>query len=373
MPTLALTEARARNLPEGEYQDDSTPALRLIVTAKGARNWQYYKWSPSRRMPIRKRLGTLKEMPLDDARKAAKAMAEGLEKTPEPEAPTTTEPTLDELTNRYTLKSKIAGNRTQWVRSAMDRSFPDWLSKRLRDLTKPMISGRHLEISAGRGSVTATMAIKALRALYAYALDEELYAGVNVAKLVKVKSIGARRRVLNEGEYGRFLSALDTPELDWWVRPYFRLLMLTGVRKSNLCSVEWSEVDLDAGVWTIPAEKAKAKDEMLVHLTPEAVTILRAIRAEERSAKFIFPSYGRKGHLHTPFNAWRKVLGLAGLPVELRVHDLRRTFGSRLLNQGVAMAYVSKALGHKNVATTAKHYAHADEGRVRESVLGASL
>jgi integrase len=74
-------------------------------------------------------------------------------------------------------------------------------------------------------------------------------------------------------ELQRFWSACSSLEGAW--ADFFRLLILTGARRSPFCAMQWRHLDLDAGVWLIPVEWAKSKREMALPLSSEAVRILR--------------------------------------------------------------------------------------------------
>src|SRR5207245_1112111 len=64
----------------------------------------------------------------------------------------------------------------------------------------------------------------------------------------------------------------------------FKLYLLTAQRGGELRAMEWSELDLDAGCWTIPAEKAKNKLAHRVPLSPQAVVILRGLQAHAKGS-----------------------------------------------------------------------------------------
>jgi len=373
-----FTDAFVRDAAPGEYQDEDRRTLYLYVNEKGARSFGFYGWISSKRKPMRRTLGRWPDINVKKARSLAVEKAKELEETKDESGalPAEREPSIEELVTLYTARRTKLGDRTpRWVEKAIRRSFADWHSRPLSALSRPMIENRYIDVKADRGTGAALVAIKALRALFAFAIKQEVYRGVNTAQLVDATSCEPRKRVLSEAEYGRVLAALDSPELSWWYRPFFRLLMLTGVRRTNMAMARWEEMDLEAGLWNIPGEKSKNGKPLSIALTPEAVTILRDIAEEGRHAEWVFPAVreSEKGHLTYPYEAWKKVLKLAGIPRDVRVHDIRRTFGSRLLNQGVQIEYVSAALGHANVSTTLRHYAHADITKVHAAVLAAAL
>ena len=82
--------------------------------------------------------------------------------------------------------------------------------------------------------------------------------------------------------------------------------------------------------------------------------------------EWVFPSYGKTGHLVEPKKAWNRLLDRAEIS-DLRIHDLRRTLGSWQAATGASLPVIGKSLGHKNQATTAI-YARLDLDPVRQAV-----
>jgi integrase len=158
----------------------------------------------------------------------------------------------------------------------------------------------------------------------------------------------------------------DHPAFFEWT-DFFRLLILTGARRSPFQAMRWRDLNLAAGVWVVSAERSKNKREMAVPLSAEAVRILRERLAySEGNSPWVFPSAddraprpSRTGHVINPVKAWNRLLKAAGVHEHTTLHDVRRTLGSRLAMDGVAGATISKALGHVS-AQSLKHYLHLD-------------
>jgi integrase len=110
-------------------------------------------------------------------------------------------------------------------------------------------------------------------------------------------------------------------------------------------------VHLDRREWTIPASEFKTGEATTIALLPEAIDILTRRRTSS-AGPWVFPGHGASGHLTAPGHAWRRILARAGL-ADLRVHDLRRTYGSWMTAAGTSLPIVGKALGHKSQTATA--------------------
>ncbi|MEI6414809.1 MAG: tyrosine-type recombinase/integrase [Pseudomonadota bacterium] len=145
--------------------------------------------------------------------------------------------------------------------------------------------------------------------------------------------------------------------------PYIIALMsLTGVRKSNAMNARWVEVDEANGTWTIP--ETKSGRPQTIQLSDTLVELLQALPSRGQS-EYLFPN-PRTGKPFTDiFYAWdhaRKKVGLG----HVRLHDLRHTFASLLINAGHSLYVVQKALGHQSPAMTTR-YAHLADATLKQA------
>jgi integrase len=101
-----------------------------------------------------------------------------------------------------------------------------------------------------------------------------------------------------------------------------RLLILTGARALMVRFAKWSEFDLKAGVWSLPAERMKMRQAFNIPLAPEVVELLKALRSDEDSS-YLFPGQGKTGVMHA--NAIRNLLHGLGHDDVTR-HGFRSSF-----------------------------------------------
>lgn len=150
---------------------------------------------------------------------------------------------------------------------------------------------------------------------------------------------------------------LAPEEAEKLLRPERRIdaLMLvamhTGMRRSELVRLQWGHVGKD--VVKIPQTKGK-KGLKPVPLTPEA---LAAIMAQPKRSVFVFTT--ETGHPLSPRNVSRDVQrrkAQLGMPTETRLHDLRGTFGSLMLEGGTDIKAVQDLMRHSDMRTTMKMY-----------------
>jgi len=145
-----------------------------------------------------------------------------------------------------------------------------------------------------------------------------------------------------------------------------RLLIMTGARRSEVLSAEWSEFDLVRGVWTKPSHHTKQKKTEHVPLSAPAMQLLAGMREQaDDDATWLFPSpkgEGPQKEIKTFWGAVRKEAGINGV----RVHDVRHTFASHLVSRGHSLEMVGRLIGHTQAATT-RRYAHIADSPLREA------
>lgn len=129
-----------------------------------------------------------------------------------------------------------------------------------------------------------------------------------------------------------------------------RLLLHTGCRLREILHLRWTEVDFERKILKLPDSKTGKKT---VYLSDEALAIIQSL---PRTSSFVIagnnPSQPRKD-LKRPWSAITRHAELGGV----RIHDLRHTFASHALSQGVPIPVIGKLLGHRNIDTTMR-YAH---------------
>lgn len=247
--------------------------------------------------------------------------------------------------------------------------------RRVEDITSEDIRRLHISVAEtvgtrkqqGRnGHRTANKVVALVRAVLNFAgrKTDNPAAGVSLFKQAP------RRRRLSNEEAAKFKQALGTFEPAW--RDFFLLSLLTGVRPQSLLSMRWSDLDLPGGRWIVPAQWSKHGDEIIVPLTREAVAVLSKMQEQRGTSPWVFPSpKSASGHLQEPKAAWARLLKAANIE-GLRIHDLRRTFGSRLAETGANGAIIAAAMGHKSLQS-ARSYLHLQIDVILEAAERAAI
>jgi integrase len=132
-------------------------------------------------------------------------------------------------------------------------------------------------------------------------------------------------------------------------------LLNTGCRLGEALTLQWSHLAVDEKVWTVPSKSSKSKRPRQVLLTDSALNLLKQIDRKE-SDVYVFTNRKTNKHYVQIFKPWNRLRKKAGLP-KLRLHDLRHSFASILVNNGASLYQVSQLLGHADTRVT-QRYAH---------------
>jgi integrase len=161
-----------------------------------------------------------------------------------------------------------------------------------------------------------------------------------------------RNRFLDKTEIARLVDALSTDENQVAAKAIL-LLLLTGARRNEITQARWEHIDLEAGTLFVPL--SKSGKSRYVFLNEAATEVLRSVpRLPTNPYVFPSPITGRPcASLHFP---WHRIRTEAGLS-DVRLHDLRHTFASVLVNEGKQLYRVQRLLGHANAKAT-QRYAH---------------
>ena len=131
------------------------------------------------------------------------------------------------------------------------------------------------------------------------------------------------------------------------------LLLLTGGRRNEITHARWQDVLWDERKLRVPI--SKSGKPRWISLSLSAIGLLRSIPREDGS-EFIFPAPTTGRPSPSLWFPWKRIRDRAGLS-DVRLHDLRHSFASFLVNEGISLYVVQGLLGHANARTT-QRYAH---------------
>jgi integrase len=183
----------------------------------------------------------------------------------------------------------------------------------------------------------------------------------NPASGIPVPADVQRNRFLDKDETKRLVEALAKDENQIAAKAIL-LLLLTGARRNEITHARWEHVDLKASTLFVPL--SKSGKSRYVFLNAAAVNVFRSVPRLPGNL-YVFPSpvTGRPSpSLHFP---WNRIRIRAELD-DLRLHDLRHSFASALVNDGRELYTVQRLLGHANAKAT-QRYAHLKRETLAEA------
>ena len=179
------------------------------------------------------------------------------------------------------------------------------------------------------------------------------------------------KRILTRAELDAFLAVVEQDEV--W-RDFFQTELMTGLRRGEICGLQWSDFDEEGGTLKVcrtlhsqrkgeyTVGETKTGKGMRTILLPKTVAdILRRRRADTIS-QWIFPDPVKPEDPVNPGSAYlhmKTLLRRAGLP-SIRFHDLRHSCASLLYAHGVSLKEIQEWLGHSDISTTSNIYTHLD-------------
>lgn len=152
---------------------------------------------------------------------------------------------------------------------------------------------------------------------------------------------------LRPEELPKLMRSLVMSNLSVPTRCLIEWQLLTLVRPSEASGARWAEIDLDAKLWTIPAERMKAKREHIVPLSPQALDILEVMRAISNHREHVFPSRNdpKQPMNSQTANAALKRIGYGG---KLVAHGLRSIASTTMNESGLNADVIEAALAHSD-------------------------
>lgn len=367
-----LTNTKIQNLkPKSKpYQVFDGGGLCLEVLPTGKKVWRVRYRLKGR--PGKLTLGAYPTVSLLDARgallEAKGSVAKGVSPVP---LKAIAADTLEAFCAVYLSEPALAvGRDTPYARNTARVFAKDILpfigSKPLGAVNAGDVLGICDRIKARGAHLSALLARNCLKRLYDFAIARQK-AQVNPAGQVLARYIATSRPrevVLSGADIRQLLKALALSRAHPAHRLAVRLLLITLVRRGELCGARWEEIDADT--WTIPAARMKQRKEHVVYLSAQATALFEELKPLACGSPYVFP--GRDSidrHMHgTTINKAIKALGFDWFTP----HDLRRTASTHLHEAGFNADWIEKALAHESGGIRAV-YNRAQYGQRRREML----
>lgn len=311
----------------------------------------------------------------DKARSKAKTklgtMADGVDpadekKRAEALSVTLADVTEDYLSNRRRKDGKPLKERTQAdIRYHLKTTFPDWSDKPVVSITREMIQKRYAK-RAKASPAQANQSMRVLSAIINYAAatyrtpDGARIIADNPVHVLRessmLRSVEARKNHVPLEKIGLWWSAVQSMRTDPALTTASRsaadlvaVLALTGLRLGEARSLQWDQLDLDAGSLML----VDTKNRSTVTL-PLSGLVVEILKARTNRSKWVFPARSGDGHLKRIETHLAKIAKVTGINVS--AHDLRRTFSAVAGQVDVELWRTKALMGHKQHADVTLHH-----------------
>lgn len=177
----------------------------------------------------------------------------------------------------------------------------------------------------------------------------------------------ARQRYLTAEEAARLRSAA-AESFNNQLQHIVDLLLFTGARVNELLTAQWQHVDLDRKTWLIPTSKTGRPRH--VPLPTPAIEIIQGL-PKFKGCPYLIPNPETRKPFVSIRHAWLRAIRVARLP-GLRIHDLRHSAASFMVNSGVDLFAVGKVLGHASIQSTQRYSHLANDTLLKAVEAGAA-
>jgi integrase len=330
-PDRALTAVQVRQTKRaGRYADGN--GLYLVVEPSGSKHWVLRTVVRGRRRDMG--LGSTRLVSLADAREVAalyrKTARAGGDPIAEHRRARVAVPTFEEAARsvhaQYCRAWRNAKHREQWINTLAQYAFPFFGDRPVSDV-EPADVLRALSPIWLSKPETARRLRQRIKAVFDWAKGAGHRSGDNpvdgvLRALPRHQDLPQHYRAMPYADVPAFVRTLRGSAVALVTRLAFEFLILTGARTSEVLGARWSELDLDGAIWTIPAERMKARREHRVPLVPAAVEVVRQARSLSSGGEHVF-----EGRLaHKPMSNMVFLQTLRRLNVGVTAHGFRSGF-----------------------------------------------
>lgn len=378
MPKLDLTQAfvKKTKVPESlnsiDHYDERMPGLLLKVLPSGRKTY-YIRYKNPKKVNCQRKIGNAEILSLSQARALARRkLAEvAMGEDPFKDAPVNLSPTLEAFAeNDYIPYVKTY--KKSWemdISRIRNHLLPYFGTMCMKDIEKRnVVQLINDQLPTYKpGSINRVIIL--LRYMFNLAIKWEIEGVFRnpTAGIPLLKENNQVERFLSAEEAKALLIAIKASK-NPMLQHIVSMLILTGARKREVLDAKWEDFDMERTSWRIPNTKAgKAR---IVPLSDTATALLTKLRKKKRSP-YAFANPITLKPYKSIYYSWHTARKEAGLD-DVRIHDLRHSFASFLVNAGRSLYEVQTLLGHTQIKTT-QRYAHLSTTSLRAASNEVSL
>lgn len=376
MDIAAISKAGIGETVWDNTSRQAVKGLHLRVSKAGQKSFMFYYRSRlgDQRRP---KIGTFPEITLAEARARAKVLLLKVAAGEDPQGEWNTkkkEMTVGELFDRVLkghwdsprfIKSGYKQDVELYWKNQLKKTFQH---KRLSEVDAKMIRSWHTKLS--QTPTAANRALEILSKMFSYAIDTEITDRANPCSLVKAHYERKRTRYATKGELIQILNILAREAPKHPLQSAFLLMLIyTGSRPSAISRARWDSLrvfesaDGQYGVLSVDGKTtADTGEQETVIFPPQVMSVINLLPRTKPTIVGI----------KVPTKFWAEVRKEAGCE-DLWARDLRRTFATFALSEGINLGTIGELLNHKSTQTTKRYALLTDDSRRLAAMKTASV
>lgn len=348
-----------------EFSDAECVGLRFNKSKSGRCFWLFrYRWR-GRKCVIK--LGEFPGMTLRHARERGWEVRGMLARGEEPRIAREAKAsamTFGEFAEKHYLPhARATVRRPDVIVSRLNTgALPYFKSKILDAITTRDVQQFHSTMRQKLSPTTCNHHLVLVKAMLNCAVKWEMIPKNPAVGIRKFQEPTGRDRYLSQDEVRRFLEALDAAE-NVVVASGLRALLFSGLRCREIFDLAWNDVDDEAH--SVHLRKTKSGKARRVYLSSAAwaeVERMRSLRKGDHP--YVFPGKLANAPVAQPQRTFAAAIAAAGIK-DFKIHDIRHTFASHMVQSGASLFEVQKSLGHSSSAMT-QRYAHLQDTSMRD-------
>jgi integrase len=364
-----------------DVMDTDVPSFGVRVTERGRRTFILIARYPGSTNPTRRSVGEYPALSLENARTRARHWRDLIRQGIDPKAEeeclrrlelrkqqTTFAAVAEDFLERHIKGQRKAKDSKREIRKEL---IAHWGERPIASITREDVVVL-VDAIARRAPYLAHNVLAHVRSMFNWAINRGTY-GLETSPCDRLKPsalIGAkqpRQRILNNDELKALWQVSEI--IGYPFGPMYRLLLLTGARKSEIAGGQWRELDLQKKLWMVPPERFKSNATHIIPLSDQAVAVLRELPRFTKGDHLFTTTFGVK-HV-TGFSRAKTLVDkllaerLEVSPPPWVIHDIRRTVRTRLASLRVPDMVAEMIIGHgrKGLQRVYDQHRYVDEMR----------
>lgn len=349
----AINKRFVDSADQGRHYDDKLPGFGIYVGKSGTRSY-FLEYRPGHGRAVAKRRITIGRHGAPwtpaQARDKALAMLAAIKAGSDPldERSTPGRLAVAHVVVEWLKRDQAKNRSLKEVERVMNHDvLPTWGKRPIDEIRKRDVIAL-IDGIADRGAlIMANRVLAHVKRLLKWAASRDIIESDPAAHVEKVTPETKRERVLTDDELALVWKAAG--EIGYPFGSAVQILILTGARREEIFGLSWREVDLDASLVHLPAERSKANTGRTIPLSPQALDSLRSLpRFDDGDVVFSFTGKKRFDNVGRAKPRLDKAISaVRGEPLPAwRLHDLRRTVATGLQRLGARLEVIETILGH---------------------------